>query len=147
MRIFALILALRLGVAASTALPGAQDVLGNLSKYDKLYVSYQNCAWSAYNEDCGVDGAGENDDALWYLGLTECYRANVAYTLYGVLKGAEDMGCSKGTFINSFFSTSGIEYFTASMAASGVSFTENEDQNQVTSACNVVEAENEEEDG
>jgi hypothetical protein len=147
MTIFVLTLALWLGVdlvasaAASSEIADAQDVLSNLSKFDKLYVSYQNCVWSAYNEGCGVEGDDGENGNLWYLGLTECYRANVAYTLYGVLKGAEDKGCSKATFLNSFFTTSGIEYFTSSMAAAGVAFTEYDDEQKITSECSVVEAE------
>jgi len=137
-----LLLALGLGLSAASSiveLSDANDVLNELSNYDKLYVSYQNCAWSAYANGCDVQG-GE-DEETWYVGLTECYRANVAYSLYGVKKGEQDKGCSKATFINSFFTTSGIETFTAYMATAGVSFSENDDANQVTSDCNVVEGE------
>lgn len=147
MGLFALTLAFWLGVdlvasaGANSEIADAQDVLNNLSKFDRLYVSYQNCAWSSYNEGCGAEDAGEDNEDLWYLGMTECYRANVAYTLYGVLKGAEDMGCTKNTFMNSFFTTSGIDYFTSSMAAAGVTFTEYDDAEKITSECNVLEAE------
>lgn len=47
------------------------------------------------------------------MGQTQCFRANVAYSLYGVLKGASHSGnfCQKSTYINSFFTTYGIESF------------------------------------
>jgi hypothetical protein len=52
------------------------------------------------------------------MGRTQCYRANVAYTLYGVPKGeSEPSNACKGEyFINSFFTNQGIEYFAASEA-------------------------------
>ena len=71
------------------------------------------------------------DDAYWYMGATECFRANAAYSLYGVLKGQKDKGCTQGTYINSFFTTAGVEAFTKSMVATGqISFSggSNDDQ-------------------
>jgi hypothetical protein len=53
------------------------------------------------------------------MGATECFRTNAAYSLYGVLKGQDDNGCTQGTFINSFFTTAGVEAFTQSMVATG----------------------------
>jgi len=144
-----LLLAFVLGSASASnnqELASGEDVVANLADYSKLYVSYRNCAWSSYADGCDVEG-GEDAEDLWYLGLTECYRANVAYSLYGVKTGEKDKGCTKATFINSFFTTSGIETFTAYMAAAGVSFTETDDENQVTSDCNVVEAEEGNEEG
>lgn len=68
-----LLLALFLGVVATvnSELAGANDILGDLSLYKKLYVSYQNCVWSSYADGCDVEG----EDDMWYAGLTECYRA------------------------------------------------------------------------
>ena len=137
-----LLLAFVLGSASASnnqEVASGEDVVANLADYSKLYVSYRNCAWSSYADGCDVEGG--DDENLWYLGLTECYRTNVAYSLYGVKTGEKDKGCTKATFINSFFTTSGIETFTAYMAAAGVSFSESDDENQVTSDCNVVEAE------
>jgi hypothetical protein len=61
------------------------------------------------NNGCGGDGG----EYFWYLGQTQCFRANAAYSLYGVLKGASHSGhfCQRSTYINSFFTTYGIESF------------------------------------
>jgi hypothetical protein len=47
------------------------------------------------------------------MGNTHCFRANAAYSLYGVLKGNSDRGCVGGTYINSFFTNMGVETFTS----------------------------------
>jgi hypothetical protein len=145
------------GGSASAKLTDASDVLNNLNNYEKLYVSYQNCAWAPYGDQgnnnnnnnnnknnnngnaCGVQG---NNNNYWYMGMTECLRAQVAYSLYGVKKGEEDKGCGKGTFINSFFTTGGLEYFVESMATAGVSFSEADDQADITSDCQQVQNNN-----
>jgi hypothetical protein len=59
------------------------------------------------------------------MGSTECFRANVAWSLYGILNGKEDVGCTRKTYINSFFTTSGVESFTQALYNSGVSFQSN----------------------
>jgi hypothetical protein len=59
------------------------------------------------------------------MGSTECFRANVAWSLYGILNGKEDLGCVRRTFINSFFTTTGVESFTQALYNSGVSFQSN----------------------
>lgn len=69
------------------------------------------------DDSCGEDG-GENN---WYYGHTECYRANAAYSLYGVPSGSSEDGCTRETFLYSFFSA-GIESFTAAMAGAGLTF-------------------------
>lgn len=129
---------------ASTAraeLVDGTTVLNNLSKYSKLYVSYNNCAWGPYVADNNACGANNGD--YWYMGLSECFRANVAYSLYGVLEGEEDKGCNKNTFINSFFTTSGISTFTNYMTTAGAVFTETEDgAAAVSSDCQAVQNEN-----
>ena len=56
------------------------------------------------------------------MGLAPCNRANAAYSLYGVLKGEKDTGCNAKTFINSFFTTNGVETFTEYMQYAGKSF-------------------------
>jgi hypothetical protein len=47
------------------------------------------------------------------LGRTQCFRANVAYSLYGVKAGktAPSNPCQEKQYINSFFTTGGIESF------------------------------------
>lgn len=48
------------------------------------------------------------------MGRTQCFKANAAYSLYGILKGSNvpNNPCSKRTYINSFFTTFGAESFT-----------------------------------
>lgn len=105
----------------------------------RMIMSNLNCSvpfkkrWSPYGEDqenpCNV--ASANDDSYWYLGKTECYRANAAYSLYGILHGEEDKGCTKRTFINSFFTNEGIEGFTTALEQTGYfSFSVSENGNQ-----------------
>lgn len=65
-------------------------------------------------------GGGGGDSDNWYLGSVPSFRANAAFSLYGILKGDEDKGCGKQTFINSFHTTRGIEAFTNAMAAAGL---------------------------
>jgi hypothetical protein len=49
------------------------------------------------------------------MGRTQCFRANVAYSLYGVKTGknapSSISACSSPYYINSFFTTAGIESF------------------------------------
>lgn len=83
------------------------------------------------------------------MGSTECFRANVAYTLYGVVNGQPDTGCDKTTYINSFFTTAGVEIFTQAMVQSGLTFTADTNGNGndaypggVTSECTLVQNNN-----
>lgn len=50
------------------------------------------------------------------------YGANVAFSLYGTLLGDNDHkeGCSRQTYINSFYTTAGFTAFSNSMAAAGI---------------------------
>jgi hypothetical protein len=97
-------------------------------------------SWSEYDDGDGngCDFPGGDEDT-WYMGLSSCYRANTAYALYGILKGEEDTGCNSKTFINSFVTTRGIEYFTEYMQYAGVAFTSAGDDDGngagVTSEC------------
>jgi hypothetical protein len=64
----------------------------------------------AEDANCGGDGGDEH----WYMGRTQCFRPNVAYTLYGVKKGVvvpQEGACSRKHYINSFFTNYGIESF------------------------------------
>jgi hypothetical protein len=58
---------------------------------------------------------GDGGNEHWYMGCTQCFRANVAYSLYGVKtdKDAPSSGsaCLSPYYINSFFTTAGIESF------------------------------------
>ena len=81
------------------------------------------------------------------MGLSPCYRANAAYSLYGILKGEEDTGCNRKTFINSFFTTTGVESFTEAMVNTGKVFSSggNDDDNYAggvsANNCEAVDAE------
>jgi len=88
-------------------------------EFDSLFIRYHGCVWSEYgsgsgeNKDQGNCG-GDGGDEHWYMGRTQCYRPNVAYTLYGVKHGAvvpKEGVCSKKHYINSFFTSYGIESF------------------------------------
>mmetsp|Transcript_28493 Transcript_28493/g.37282 ORF Transcript_28493/g.37282 Transcript_28493/m.37282 type:complete len:288 (-) Transcript_28493:80-943(-) len=95
----------------------AVNVLQDLSKFKALYIKYHACVWSAYgsgeedNGNCGEDG-GED---YWYMGRTQCFRANAAYSLYGVTQDTKydpslrKSKCNKWTYINSFFTMYGAE--------------------------------------
>jgi hypothetical protein len=67
------------------------------------------------------------------MGYTHCFRANAAYSLYGVLKGNNDNGCSSGAYINSFFTNYGVDVFEPVMEAAGV-FSE-DDEDSYTAEC------------
>ena len=115
----------------------ARDVLENLKNFKALYVKYENCAWAYYGQpyaeqrgdggddgDEGGDGDGgsflgcggkDGGDEHWYMGRTTCFRAQAAYSLYGVPHDGFNAGtkCHKTTYINSFFTTLGVEAFAA----------------------------------
>lgn len=119
----ALFILLLLGIVGQ-----AEGTSIDLSQYNRVYVSYENCVWSPYANGCGGDGG---QSQYWYSALTSCYRANVAYTVYGVAlddsrtyKDGEE--CEKGNFIGSFFTTTGVEDFLDSMTQAGVSFSDND---------------------
>ena len=118
----------------------AQSVLNNLGNFQALYIEYHNCAYATYgqpyaekrgghdewggdNDDNGggtqILGCGSADggDEYWYMGSTACFRAQAAFSLYGVPKdnSGSSIGskCHKGTYINSFFTTMGPEALAA----------------------------------
>ncbi|KAL7560765.1 hypothetical protein ACA910_005334 [Epithemia clementina (nom. ined.)] len=96
----------------------AVNVLQDLSQFKKLYVVYHNCATSAF----GLPANDEENlayEGYWYLGYTQPYRANVAFSLYGILKGRPDRGCNRATFINSFFTRFGAQTFVEAMQLKG----------------------------
>ena len=74
-------------------------------------------------------GFAEASEEYWYMQGSDCIRANVAFSLYGTLQGEEDQGCSKKTFINSFYTTGGVESFTAAIANAGFQFSNGDEGN------------------
>lgn len=88
---------------------------------------------------CGYQEA--DDEQTWYMGLAPCYRANAAYSLYGILKGEKDTGCNAKTYINSFFTTQGIETFTDYMQYAGSTFSAGNDDGYAGGVSSVCAAE------
>jgi hypothetical protein len=98
------------------------DVLKGIDSggYDQIYIHYHGCVWSEFGDGygCGDDNNHEvEDDATWYMGRTQCYRANVAYALYGIRsddkrkKHPSNICKKRRYFINSFFTLNGMEDF------------------------------------
>ncbi|KAL3923978.1 MAG: hypothetical protein SGILL_001328 [Bacillariaceae sp.] len=100
------------------------DVLTGIDAgdYEQIYVRYHGCVWSEFgngadNDDNGCggqgDGGGEEGDGSWYMGRTQCYRANAAYSLYGVRvddkKKRRENACQRRYYINTFFTKNGVE--------------------------------------
>lgn len=97
----------------------AENILQDLSKFQYLYVQFHHCAWTWMQmEDDGND-VDEND--YWYMGKIPPMGANVAFSLYGSLKGKKFNGCAADTFINSFYTDQGFNVFVDSMYHAGAS--------------------------
>lgn len=46
--------------------------------------------------------SGVADEDVWYMGRTQCQGPNVAFSLYGRLRGSKQKhGCNEDTYINS----------------------------------------------
>jgi hypothetical protein len=90
-----------------------------IGEYDKIFVQYHRYVWSEYgdnnndDDESGCKGDGNEDDNPWYMGRTQCYRANVAYSLYGVQTGdkAPNDACRKRYYVNTFIPNNGIVDF------------------------------------
>jgi len=116
-------------VAFSHYWADAKNVYEDLSSFKKLYVKFHHCAWSSqsYQNDgntnqntmaCGLSTA-QNED-YWWMGMQPCTGANVAFSLYGILTTEttflpQQYHCSKGRYINSFYTTDGLQTFVALM--------------------------------
>lgn len=84
-----------------------------------LVFHYLRWSENTGGSGCEAEDGGDEDDN-WYLGTVPCFTANVAFTLYGKLKGKRG-GCSKGTYINSFYTFEGVEAFTNALARAATS--------------------------
>jgi len=88
-------------------------------EYERIYIQYHQCAWSEFGdygdnyEESGCNGGGDGDDEPWYMGKTQCYRTNIAYSLYGVQTGDDspENACRRRYYINTFFTNNGVENF------------------------------------
>ena len=125
------------------------DVLRSINsgEYEKLYVHYHGCVWSEFNSDndndsgCAAgDGGGEDENGQWYVGQTQCYRANVAYSLYGIRtderknKKRPNNPCQRRYYINSFFTNTGLDDFGTAL---GLSYS-----GDASSSCTAMENNN-----
>ena len=80
-------------------------------EYQQIYIEYHQCVWSEFENDGDDAGCNGGEGDSWYMGNTQCYRANAAYSLYGV-KAGEDLpahACRKKYYINSFFTKNGMQ--------------------------------------
>jgi len=108
-------------------------------EYDQIYIQYHRCVWSEYtdngdNDDDPRCNAGDDaEDQPWYMGKTQCYRANIAYSLYGVRKGDDSPrnACGKRYYINSFYTKNGMEDFGNLLGL--------ENYGEASSQCTLVE--------
>lgn len=97
----------------------AENIFQDLSQFSELYVEFHNCAWTWMETNEDDNDIDEND--YWYLGKIPPMGANVAYSLYGSLKGETFGGCGESTFINSFHTNSGFTNFARAMNYAGLS--------------------------
>lgn len=90
----------------------AANIIQDLDNFQALYVQVHGCVWS----ECGVDnfdddGENHDGDEDWYITRTRQFCANTAFSLYGIRKNNFKLvnTCSKGTYINSFFTYGGAD--------------------------------------
>ena len=98
----------------------ASNVLTDLSQFSELYVQFHACAWSPILSNQREGGGGQDENDYWYMNAMPSFGANVAYSLYGSLAGDEFVGCSKKSYINSFYTTSGFTNFATALATAGI---------------------------
>ncbi len=110
-------------------------------EYQQIYIQYHQCVWSEFENDGDDAGCNGGDGDSWYMGNTQCYRANAAYSLYGV-KAGEDVpahACRKKYYINSFFTKNGMQDLGSLLGL--------ENYGDATSQCTTSENGNDDEDG
>lgn len=118
----------------------AENVLQDLSKFSSLHVEFHQCAWTWMQWDNEEDNDVEEND-YWYMGKIPPMGANVAFSLYGSLKGRTFGGCKSDTFINSFYTNTGFEVFAQAMYNAGVSgfgsysYGDDDSSSSLSSAC------------
>jgi len=110
------------------------NILQDLSEFSGLYVEFHSCVWSWMKYSYSDNDIDEND--YWYMGSVPPMGANVAFSLYGSLAGEKFNGCSKDTFINSFYTNSGFTDFAKAMNYVGMSgFSSYTGSGSYTAAC------------
>ena len=102
----------------------AENVIMDLSLFSSLHVKFHQCVWTGMQQSSPgyqyVDNDVDEND-YWYMGSVPPMGANVAFTLYGSLKGESFSGCNSDTFINSFYTTTGFDDFVEAMNFAGQS--------------------------
>jgi hypothetical protein len=106
----------------------AENILDDLSKFSSLHIQFHSCEWSYIYNDEGEEAEDGSD--TWYMGSVPSTGANVAFSLYGSLAGERFKGCKAKTFINSFYTNTGVYDFATAMQYAGVSFGDIEDSGQ-----------------
>jgi len=99
----------------------SSNVLQDIDEFQALYIKYHGCVWSECVVD-NYDDDGENHDGdeNWYMTRSTGTCANAAYSLYGIPKGRLSIlnSCSKGTYINSFFTYGGADTLATALGKS-----------------------------
>lgn len=98
------------------------NILSSLKEFASLYIKVHGCVWSEYGLGVSYDDDGENHDGdeQWYLTRIQPFRANAAFSLYGILRGTSGLGrkCRKGTYINTFFTYEGADTLLQALGSS-----------------------------
>lgn len=83
--------------------------------YNDDYYKSKNSKGHTDDQDSGKMRCGNKSSSCdqWWGGMQNCYGANVAYSLYGILPGDNPFQspCNRHTFINSFFTRDGLDSF------------------------------------
>ena len=107
----------------------AMNVLHDLSTFESLHVQFHSCVMvpSSIQQDDNADNGDEND--VWYIGTMPIAEAQVSFSLYGIKKDTSQQNwfqrrispsnCHRRTFINSFYTTTGMMSFINALAISG----------------------------
>mmetsp|Transcript_19979 Transcript_19979/g.49113 ORF Transcript_19979/g.49113 Transcript_19979/m.49113 type:complete len:471 (-) Transcript_19979:134-1546(-) len=98
----------------------ADNIFDDLSQFSSLRIVYHSCVWSYVYDENDNEQAEDGSDT-WYQGSVPSMGANVAFSLYGTLKGQRNKGCNEKTFINSFYTNNGFYDFIQSMEYAGLS--------------------------
>ncbi|KAL3928182.1 MAG: hypothetical protein SGBAC_012757 [Bacillariaceae sp.] len=98
----------------------SDNIFDDLSQFSSLRIVYHSCVWSYVYDENDNEQAEDGSDT-WYQGSVPSMGANVAFSLYGTLKGQRNKGCNEKTFINSFYTNTGFYDFIQSMNYAGIS--------------------------
>lgn len=105
------------------------NIIEDLGNFTNLYVKFHSCAWTQLGGYADQEDNGKeiDEDDYWYMGAMNSgaggwsYAPQIAFSLYGKLKGSRRGGCNHRTYINSFYTTSGFHAFSNALTNAGVS--------------------------